>query len=148
GIILAVAGLKRLGHEQRVTQILDDNVMMSAVGQGALGVVCRADEGLTRKRLEVLDHTPTRIAITAERALLKALGGSCQGPVAGRARADGVNLTIKGLVASLDGTRVLSEELTGAASAAAELGQELGEKLLSMGAAAILAEIVQHGADR
>ena len=145
GIILAAAGLKRLGHEQRITQILDDDIMVSAVGQGALGIVCRSGDNETRSKLQVLDHSPTRTAVTAERGLLRALGGSCQVPVAGKAKLDGDRLTIKGLIASLDGKRVIADELTGAAGRPAELGLQLGQKLLSMGAGEILAEIARHG---
>lgn len=148
GIILAAAGLKRLGHEQRITQILDDDIMVSAVGQGALGIVCRANDDATRRTLAVLDHQPTRLAVTAERGLLRALGGSCQVPVAGKARIDGTQLTIKGLIASLDGTRVIADEMRGPVDDANKLGVELGQKLLSMGAGEILAEIAQYGADR
>ena len=148
GIILAAAGLKRLGHEQRITQILDDDIMVSAVGQGALGIVCRANDDATRRTLAVLDHQPTRLAVTAERGLLRALGGSCQVPVAGKARIEGSQLTIKGLIASLDGTRVIAEEMRGLVGEANKLGLELGQKLLSMGAGEILAEIAQYGADR
>ena len=148
GIILAVAGLKRLGHESRITQVLDDDVMVSAVGQGALGVVCRSGDEATRKMLEVLNHPPTATAVAAERGLLRALGGSCQVPVAGKARLTGGRLTIKGLIASLDGSRVIAEEIAGSPDRAHDLGMDLGQKLLSMGAGEILAEIAQHGADR
>src|SRR5207244_2608484 len=148
GIILASAGLKRLGHENRITQILDEDIMLSAVGQGALGIVCRTSDETTRNLLRVLDDSSTRIAVTAERGLLRALGGSCQVPVAGRANLTGGDLTIKGLIASLDGKRVIAHELRGPADRALELGLELGEKLLSMGAGEILAEIAQYGAER
>jgi hydroxymethylbilane synthase len=148
GIILAVAGLKRLGHEQRITQILDEDIMMSAVGQGALGIVCRSGDASTRSTLQVLDHAATRTAVTAERGLLRALGGSCQVPVAGRAKLQGDRLTIKGLIASLDGARVLAEEISGSAERPEALGLELGGRLLSMGAGEILAEIAQYGAER
>jgi hydroxymethylbilane synthase len=148
GIILAIAGLKRLGYEQRITQILDDDVMLSAVGQGALGIVCRTADETTRQMLQVLDHSPTRIAVTAERGLLRALGGSCQVPIAGKANLAGNRLNIKGLIASLDGNRVIGHELSGVADRALELGMELGAKLLAMGAGEILAEIAQYGAER
>jgi hydroxymethylbilane synthase len=148
GIVLALAGLKRLGHEQKVTQILDDDIMISAVGQGALGIVCRSGDEETRVLLGVLDHAATRVAVTAERGLLRALGGSCQVPVAGRARLDREQLTIKGLVASLDGVRLIVEEARGSADQPDQLGIELGRKLLSRGAAEILAEIAEYGADR
>jgi len=85
GIILAIAGLKRLGHAARVTQVLADDIMMPAVGQGALGIVCRSGDDATRRLLEPLDHAPTRTSVASERGLLRALGGSCQVPVAGQA---------------------------------------------------------------
>jgi hydroxymethylbilane synthase len=148
GIILAAAGLKRLGHEQRITQFLDDDIMVSAVGQGALGIVCRSADASTREVLEVLNDASTSTAVTAERGLLRALGGSCQVPVAGKANVQGERLTIKGLIASLDGKRVLAHELTGPANSPEALGLALGQQLLSMGAGEVLAEIAQYGADR
>ena len=148
GIILAIAGLKRLGHEERVTQILDDDVMLPAVGQGALGMVCREEDAATRQILQVLDHAATRTAVTAERGLLRALGGSCQIPIGGKANLAAGRLTIKGLIGSLDGTRIVAHESSGSPDRALEVGIELGEKLLSMGAGEILAEIAQYGAER
>ena len=148
GIILAIAGLKRLGHGERVTQILDDDVMLSAAGQGALGIVCRTADSQTRQLVQVLDHSPTRITVTAERGLLRALGGSCQVPIAGKATLAGNSLAIKGLVADLAGDRVIRYQLNGASDRAHELGMQLGEKLLSMGAGEILAEIARTGAER
>jgi hydroxymethylbilane synthase len=142
-IILAAAGLKRLGYADRITQILDDDIMISAVGQGALAIVCRSADDSTRSLLQALDHPPTRTAVTAERGLLRALGGSCQVPVAGRAQLHGATLTLKGLIASLDGSRVLQLEISGSPHQPAELGQELGRRLLSMGAGEILAEITR-----
>ena len=142
------AGLKRLGHSARITQILNDEIMVSAVGQGALGIVCRSDDSRTKDLLITLDHEPTRIAVTAERGLLRALGGSCQVPVAGKAKLDSGVLTLKGLIASLDGVRVITDEISGPSGRAVDLGTELGEKLLRMGAGEILAEIAQHGAER
>jgi hydroxymethylbilane synthase len=147
GIILAVAGLKRLGHASRITQILDDDVMVPAVGQGALGIVCREGDVETREVLQVVDDGPTRTAVTAERGLLRALGGSCQIPIAGRANLSGDRLTLKGVVASLDGTRMIAEELTGPSDNALQLGLDVGQKLLESGAADILSEIARHGTD-
>jgi hydroxymethylbilane synthase len=147
GIILAAAGLKRLGHADKITEMLNDDIMLSAVGQGALGIVCRSGDEGARATIQLLDHASTRTAVTADRGLLRALGGSCQVPVAGRARLTGHRLTIKGLIASLDGSRVIADELSGPAGHPAELGLELGQKLLTMGAGEILAEIAEHGAD-
>jgi hydroxymethylbilane synthase len=148
GIILAMAGLTRLGYKDRVTQILEDDIMVSAVGQGALGIVCRSDDNSSREFIKPMDHLPTRAAVTAERGLLRSLGGSCQVPVAGIARFDGHTLKINGLIASLDGTRVISEQLVGSPERPEELGIELGNHMLSRGAGEILAEIIQHGAQR
>jgi len=144
GIVLAVSGLKRLGHEKRITQILDDDLMVSAVGQGALGIVCRTADSRTEQLLSALDHADTRTAVTAERALLRTLGGSCQIPVACKARIDGGRLHLIGLVASLDGKRVLREALDGATVDAFQVGLDLGNRLLAAGAAEILAEITAH----
>ena len=148
GIILAIAGLKRLGHEAQITQILEDDIMVPALGQGALAIVCRSRDDGTRRFLEVLDHSPSRTAVAAERGLLRALGGSCQVPIAGQATIAGDRLTIKGLIASLDGARLIAEELAGPSEHARELGIALGEKLLDMGAGEILAEIARYGAGR
>jgi hydroxymethylbilane synthase len=147
-VILAAAGLKRLGHESRITEFLGDDIMISAVGQGALGIVCRSTDNLTQHFLEVLDHAATRTVVTAERGLLRALGGSCQVPVAGKATLQGDRLSIKGLIASLDGRRVIADEHSGPDARPAELGLQLGQKLLAMGAGDILAEIAQYGAER
>jgi hydroxymethylbilane synthase len=147
-IILAAAGLKRLGYENRITEFLEDDIMISAVGQGALGIVCRSTDNITQHFLEVLDHAATRTTVTAERGLLRALGGSCQVPVAGKATLQGDRLRIKGLIASLDGRRVIADELSGSDARPAELGVQLGQKLLAMGAGDILAEIAQYGAER
>ncbi len=141
GILLAAAGLKRLGYESRIVQYLEDDIMISAVGQGALGIVCRGDDSATTALLSVLDHAESRAAITAERALLRCLGGSCQVPVAGRARVHGQQLLLKGLIASLDGRRVVSHETSGPIDQAHALGLDLGQTLLAMGAGEILAEI-------
>src|SRR5437870_6060068 len=122
GIVLAAAGLNRLGHADRITEILEDDIMLSAVGQGALGIGCRNLDSKTRSLLSVMDDSATRVCITAERALLRALGGSCQVPVAGRARLNGEQVRLKGLIASVDGKRVLQEEAEAPASAAEPLG--------------------------
>jgi hydroxymethylbilane synthase len=147
-IILAAAGLKRLGREDRITQFLEDDIMVSAVGQGALGIVCRSSDVETLGLLSALDHPATRTAVTAERGLLRALGGSCQVPIGGKARLEAGRLIVKGLIASLDGTRVIRDEVSGPTGDPAALGIELGQKLLAMGAGEILAEIAQYAAER
>jgi len=146
GIVLATAGLKRLGYASRITEILDEDLMMPAVGQGALGIVCRVDDSTTQSILARLDHAETHTCVIAERALLRSLGGSCQVPVAGKATLNGDRLIIKGLIASLDGQRVLEDQVETSASKATEAGLELGRKLIAAGASEILADIIEHGA--
>jgi hydroxymethylbilane synthase len=146
-VILAAAGLNRLGYSREITQMLDEDMMLSAVGQGALGIVCRSSDTATSDTLRVLDDPVTHAAVTAERGLLRALGGSCQIPVAGHAKVAGASITLKGLVASLDGSQVIRETVDGSADRPADLGLALGHKLLSMGAGEILAEIAAHSTD-
>jgi hydroxymethylbilane synthase len=148
GIVLAVAGLKRLGYEARITEILDENIMLPAVAQGALGIVCRSRDSDTQKLVSTLEDPTSRLCVTAERALLRALGGSCQVPVAGKAVLNGDLLRIEARIANLDGTQMLSESLVGPASQPAQLGLALGQKLMDAGAARILAEIAADGSDR
>jgi len=151
GIVLALAGLKRLGQESVVTQIIDEGLMLPAVGQGALGIACRSADNAVREKLAPLDHFPTRLAVTAERGLLAVLEGSCKVPIAGHGTLLDGRITLRGLVANLAGTIVVADEITGDAgniSAARELGLKLGKQLVARGAGAILAEISQSGAAR
>jgi len=148
GIVLALAGLRRLGHESLITQVIDEDLMLPAVGQGALGIVCRTGDGETQNHLAVLNHPATHLAITAERGLLAALEGSCKVPVAGKAVLDGDRIILRGLVANLTGTHVIKDEIVGDSTRAAELGMALGKELIRRGAGEILAEISQHGTSR
>jgi len=147
-IILALAGLRRLGKESVITQVLEESVMLPAVGQGALGIASREDDSETKKRLAPLDHEPTRLAVSAERGLLAVLEGSCRVPIAGHARVEEGKIVLKGLVSSLDGTTVVADQITGNPGKAFELGLELGQELIRRGAGRILAEINQHGSSR
>jgi hydroxymethylbilane synthase len=148
GIILALAGLRRLGRESVVTQILDHEFMLPAIGQGALGITCRENDAATREQLAVLDHMSTRVAVTAERGLLSALEGSCKVPIAGHAVLKDDRILLKGLVANLAGTVVVRGEVTGDSNKAHQLGVRLGKDLIDRGAGSILAEINQHGTSR
>lgn len=148
GIILALAGLRRLGRESVVSQVLDESLMLPAIGQGALGIACRSDDAATRERLASLDHGPSRIAVTAERGLLAVLEGSCKVPIAGYARLEEGRIRLKGLVGNLSGTLIVAAEMTGEPEKARELGIALGQELIRCGAGAILAEIAQHGTSR
>ena len=145
GIILAAAGLKRLGHEARISEYLEADVMLSAIGQGALGLLCRSEDGETRDVLRTLDDTATRQAVVAERALMASLDGSCQVPVAGWARLDGDEIVLDGLIASPDGQNVVADRIRGSVWEASEVGLELGRRLRAAGADVVLDEILRHG---
>jgi hydroxymethylbilane synthase len=136
-IVLAAAGLKRLGWEDRITELLDPEVMCPAVGQGALAIETRDDgDGLVATARK-LDHAPTRAAVTAERALLADLEGGCQVPIGAHASLSGSFIHLRAIVASPDGQRVLRDNATGEEPIL--LGHELGRRLLAAGAAEILA---------
>jgi hydroxymethylbilane synthase len=133
-IVLAAAGLMRLGWSDRIAETLDPEVMCPAVGQGALAVETRVGE-LT---CQTLDHAETRAAVTAERALLAALGGGCQTPIGAHAQVIGAQVRITAIVLSADGSRSVCDRAEGAASEAGLIGQELGKRLLRQGADQIL----------
>src|SRR5262249_22672586 len=105
GLILAHAGLQRLGLAGEITEVLDPSWMLPAVGQGALGLECRADDQGTRDLLSRIDHPPTHQAIRAERALLRELGGGCQIPIGALSTIDGTKLTLRAAVVAPDGSR-------------------------------------------
>jgi hydroxymethylbilane synthase len=137
-IVLAAAGLARLGISPNAAPLAAD-AFLPAPGQGALAIETRADDVRVRELLGVLDDPASRAACAAERAFLRELGASCQVPVAAYARvADGGRLTLDGLVASLDGSRVLRDVAIGTVERAAELGRELADLLASRGAHEIL----------
>ena len=138
-IILALAGLKRLGLTEHVAETLSGSGWLPAVGQGALAIVCREDDETTRRALASLDHRATRLATTAERAFLRELEGGCQVPIAALAEVSGEQIELQGLVASLDGQQVLRGQGTG--SDAEATGRALGHDLLERGAGAILAAV-------
>lgn len=145
GIILAAAGLKRLGHEARISEYLEADVMLSAIGQGALGLVCRSEDGETRDALRTLDDTATHQAVLAERALMASLDGSCQVPIGGWARIDGNEIVLDGLIASPDGQNIVADRIRGSIREASEIGFELGRRLRAAGADVVLDEIQRHG---
>ncbi len=128
-IVLAAAGLIRLGHTNRIAEFLSPDVMLPAPGQGALAVQIRADDADTRALVTPLDHAPTRAAIEAERAFLRALGGGCQVPLAAFAQVSGDALHLRGLIASEDGTRVVRGQVQSAVSDAESLGKKLAHEL-------------------
>ncbi len=139
-IILASAGLRRLGVTDRVMTPIETSEMLPAVGQGSLGVETRTDDAETNALVSRLDDPRTRAAVLAERALLRHLGGGCQVPIAAHAQVEGGVLKLDGLVATLDGTQVLRESLDGDAAEAARIGEELAARLLERGAGELLRE--------
>ncbi|MBA3442015.1 MAG: hydroxymethylbilane synthase, partial [Pyrinomonadaceae bacterium] len=140
-IVLAAAGLNRLGFAHRISAVIESKDMLSAIGQGALGIETRAQDHAVNNIVARLDDTPTRLACTAERALLRALGGGCQLPIAGHAVVHEGRLRLEGLVAAPTGERIVRDSLEGPAAEAARIGEDLAARLHGAGAATLLAEI-------
>ncbi|MGA2434603.1 MAG: hydroxymethylbilane synthase [Bryobacteraceae bacterium] len=143
-IVLAAAGLRRLGFEDRIAEPIPMDIMCPAVGQGALGIETRDDGGAAASIRARLDHAATRIAVEAERSLLAALGGGCQVPIGAYAEAAGDELRLRAVVASPDGSRIIRREVTGAAADARKIGEAIGAELLASGGREIL-EMVYGG---
>jgi hydroxymethylbilane synthase len=141
GVILALAGLRRLGLEEHITEVLDPAVMLPAIGQGALGIECRADDSGTNGRIAVLAHGESTIRAVAERAFLGRLGGGCQVPIGAYATLDGDRLDLRAFLGTPDGRRTITGERPGAARDAEALGSDLAEEFLGRGAGAILEEL-------
>jgi hydroxymethylbilane synthase len=135
-IVLAAAGLRRLGWEDRIREFLPVEIMCPAPGQGALAIETRVDGGAAYELVRKLDHAETRAAVTAERALLATLGGGCQVPIGGYARLEGRAIHLRGIVISPNGARAVRGELRGGDPL--QVGEALGRQLLSEGAGEIL----------
>jgi len=140
-IILATAGVKRLGHADKITEILPPELSLPAIGQGAVGIECRVDDAFINDLLSKLDHKETSVCVTAERACLKKLEGGCQVPIAAYAQLQNGTVVISGLVGSLDGKTLIKETIEGKPEDAVSLGTTLAEKLLAKGAKEILDEV-------
>ncbi len=138
-IVLACAGVKRLGYAARITAPLSMKESLPAIGQGALAIQCREDDADTRARLLRFDHRATRLSVTAERAFLRRLSGDCKTPLAAHATLEGERLVLEGLVGAVDGSRLLRDRTEGAADEGETLGRALAERLLSQGADKLLA---------
>lgn len=145
GIVLAYAGVKRLGYEEMISDYLPSEWMLPAVGQGALALEVRQADSATRQLLELINHPETGRAIVAERAFLSELEGGCQVPIASLAQMEGSQLSVRGLVSSLDGTTVYKEECCCHPDQAEQAGRDLARRLIERGAARILDEIKQAG---
>lgn len=144
GVVLAAAGMHRLGFEKQITQYLDTELSLPAIGQGALGLETRLDDDETNAMIDFFHDPETMAAVTAERALLKRLEGGCQVPIAGYGTIEGDTLTFTGLVASCDGQQVLKKTVQGAVADAEKIGISVADDLIIEGAGAILNEVYQH----
>jgi hydroxymethylbilane synthase len=137
-IVLACAGLIRLGLESRITARLDPKVCLPAVTQGVIGIECRQSDSATVQFLRALEDPATRKVMDAERAFAARLGGSCQSPIAAYAELDADLITLRGLVAEPDGSRLLKATVSGSAENPAALGHQLAERILADGAGPLL----------
>ena len=133
-VILAAAGLLRLGLDDRISAKIPITEMLPAVGQGAIAIETRSDDEFTVRTTSKLDHHETRVACLAERAFLRGLGGGCQLPIAAHATIDGDALSLHGLVAKPDGSEIWRDSLSGNLENAEQLGSTLATKLLERGA--------------
>jgi len=144
-LILAAAGMKRLGKERRIGAFLDVADVLPAIGQGALGIETRSDDAQVERLVSPLNHGPTQLCVNAERALSRKLYGGCHLPLAGYAQISGETLFMSALVGRPDGSRILKDTISGDAVDAEKLGDELAEGLLLQGADEILAEVMGDG---
>jgi len=143
-IILAAAGLIRLGFENRIKMALPVNTLLAAIGQGAIGIECRQGDTATLALIECLHDKPTAIRVQAERAMNFTLEGGCQAPIAGHARIKGDILRLHGLVAEPDGSVMITEQLEGPLEDAEKIGVTVANRLLAAGAKEILDKLYDH----
>ncbi len=141
-IIVAAAGVKRLGLKAYITEYLPEAIMLPAIGQGALAIETRDDDDSTLRLIAPLDHRETRLAVESERAFLARLEGGCQVPIAGRAKIVGDELELTGLVAEVDGSVLLRETIRGRVDQSEKLGVELANRLLKQGGRKILENVL------
>ncbi|KOP22870.1 hydroxymethylbilane synthase [Hapalosiphon sp. MRB220] len=147
-LILAVAGLQRLGMGDRIHQVLPKEISLHAVGQGALGIECRAEDTELISLLKAIEHPETRDRCLAERAFLRELEGGCQVPIGVNTEINGIDLTLTGIVASVDGQKVVQDTISGETKDAEQLGTQLAKQMREQGAQEILDQIfaeIQRG---
>jgi hydroxymethylbilane synthase len=143
-IVLAAAGLTRLGLQSRIAALLDPDVSLPAVGQGVIGIECRLDDLPARDAVHALNDPAAHAAVSAERAFARRLGGSCQSPIAAFAELEAQErLTLRGLVAEPDGTRLIRDSIAGSAAHAETLGEALAERVLEAGAGELLERLAR-----
>ena len=140
-VVLAAAGVRRLGYADRITEYLPVSVSLPATCQGSLGIEIRREDEGTRKLIEIFRHHPTEVAVTAERAFLKKLEGGCQVPIAGLAVAAEGRVRMEGLVGTVDGSRIIREEMEGPEEDAGKIGVALAEVIIGKGGGEILREV-------
>jgi hydroxymethylbilane synthase len=138
GVIVAAAGVKRMGLAGKITQYLPVEMMLPAVGQGALGLEIRADDNRLKELLTKINHVPTHTEITAERAFLRHLGGGCLLPIAALGKLSGDRLSLEGLVAAPRGSNVIRDKVQGTAGEAEEMGKRLAEMIMEKGGKKLL----------
>ena len=141
GVILASAGVRRMGWESKASDFFDPELMVPAIGQGILAIETHEGNNRVRELVADLNHLPTALELETERAFLKRLGGGCQIPIAGLARVMGDQIRMLGLIASSDGKRIVRGEKTGTVRQAENLGRQLAQELLAQGGAEILQEV-------
>jgi len=146
-IILAAAGVRRLGLADNVTEYLEPSVSLPAIGQGALGIECRVDDRELNNLIAFFNHQDSRTCVTGERALLRRLEGGCQVPIACYGEMRDGKLHLTGLVGSVDGKKIIKDRIEGMPEKAEKLGVSLAEKLLSQGADIILREVYGNTTD-
>ena len=140
-VVLAAAGITRMGWGERITHYIPTEQMISAVGQGAIGIEIREDDEFMRHVCEAIGHPETMECVTAERVVMRRLEGGCQVPIGAYARYEEGTLTMDAMVGSVDGARIVREQLCGDAGEPEALGEAMVERLLRLGAGDILAEI-------
>lgn len=145
GIIVAAAGIRRMGWLHRVSQFIPTEVMLPAVGQGALGIEMRTSDSSLAEMLAFLNHPPTSMEVGAERSFLQRLGGGCQLPIAAYAQIRDRELTIRGLVGSLDGRVMITDEVRGDPADYGVLGTLLAERILSRGGQILIDQACKGG---
>lgn len=143
-VILAAAGLKRLGFTEKVAEYLDTDLSIPAIGQGALGIECRLDDAVITETIDFFNHPDTSYAVRAERALLKRCEGGCQVPIAAHGTVTGGTLRLVGFIAAVDGQRSVRGEVSGPVAECEKLGIQLADQLLGEGGKAILEEVYQR----
>ncbi len=145
GVIVAAAGIRRMGWIHRVSQFIPAEVMLPAVGQGALGIEMRTGDSSLAEMLAFMNHSTTSMEVGAERSFLQRLGGGCQLPIAAHAQIRGKELTLRGLVGSLDGRALITDEVRGKLSDYNALGTLLAERILSRGGQILIDQAYQGG---